>query len=222
MTGLWLSILGLGLVAALSPVTLVVFILVLETTRARTNSVGFLVGWAVSLLVVFGLCYAAGQSSLANSNNDRQAVIGTAEILLGALLALIAYRTWKGRKSGSESTMISKDLEARVARLRPWQSVLFGVLKQPWTWTALAAVAVLHDKRSAFSASLAFLVFAALSTSAVILMFVYFLIRHDEAHEKLEEIRVWLTDVAPRYLIPVLFVVAVILFAVGVVGLLSA
>jgi hypothetical protein len=221
VTGLWLSILGLGLVAALPPATLVVFILVLETTRAKTNSVGFLVGWAISLLVVFGLCYLAGQSSFASSHQDRQAVISTAEILLGALLALIAYRTWKRRRSGSEHTMFSKDLEVRVTRLRPWQFVLFGMLKQPWTWTALAAVTVLHDKRSALNAGLAFVVFAVLSTSAVIGMFVYYLIRHDEAHEGLEELRNWITDVGPKYLLPVLFVVAATLCALGVIGLVT-
>ena len=35
----------LGLMASLSPVTIVVFILLLRTKRARVNAFGFLVGW---------------------------------------------------------------------------------------------------------------------------------------------------------------------------------
>ena len=55
--GLILSILLMGLVASLSPVTIVVFILVLETHRAGANAPAFLIGWATSLTVVFTLGY---------------------------------------------------------------------------------------------------------------------------------------------------------------------
>ena len=42
---LTITILLLGIVASLSPSTLVVFILLLATTRARVNAAAFLVGW---------------------------------------------------------------------------------------------------------------------------------------------------------------------------------
>ena len=58
--GLILPILALAVLASISPVTLVVFILLLATTRARLNAFAFLVGWTVSLTVVFALSYLLG------------------------------------------------------------------------------------------------------------------------------------------------------------------
>ena len=37
------------------------FILVLATTRARVNAISFLVGWGVSLTIVFAVAYAMGE-----------------------------------------------------------------------------------------------------------------------------------------------------------------
>ena len=40
----------LGLLASVSPSTIVVFILLLATARARVNAAAFLIGWSVALL----------------------------------------------------------------------------------------------------------------------------------------------------------------------------
>jgi hypothetical protein len=42
-----ITILLLGLLAGLSPATIIVFILVLATTRAKVNAAAFLIGWSV-------------------------------------------------------------------------------------------------------------------------------------------------------------------------------
>ena len=51
--GLILPIVFLGLMASLSPATIVVFVLVLGTARASVNALGFLIGWGLSLTLVF-------------------------------------------------------------------------------------------------------------------------------------------------------------------------
>ena len=50
----------LGLLASVSPSTIVVFILLLATARARVNAAAFLIGWSVSLIIVFTVSYAVG------------------------------------------------------------------------------------------------------------------------------------------------------------------
>ena len=50
----------LGLLASVSPSTIVVFILLLATARARLNAAAFLIGWSVSLIIVFAATYALG------------------------------------------------------------------------------------------------------------------------------------------------------------------
>ena len=71
----------LALFASISPVTLVVFILLLATTRARIKSSAFLVGWTVSLTVVFSLSYLLGTYRGLNTGGG-----GTALAVLEVLL----------------------------------------------------------------------------------------------------------------------------------------
>ena len=49
----------LGLLASVSPSTIVVFILLLTTARARVNAAAFLIGWSVSLIIVFAVSYGS-------------------------------------------------------------------------------------------------------------------------------------------------------------------
>ena len=80
--GLIFSILVLGLMASLSPATLVVFILVLGTARARVNASAFLIGWAVSLTVVFTAGYLLGSSRSTQQGSGRTGVV-VREALVG-------------------------------------------------------------------------------------------------------------------------------------------
>src|SRR6202044_1634778 len=77
-----LTILLLGLLAGLSPATIVVFILVLATARAKVNAAAFLIGWSVSLVIVFSVSYEIGGTHGAQHGGGRIAVEGF-EILLG-------------------------------------------------------------------------------------------------------------------------------------------
>ena len=91
-----LPVLVLGLMASLSPSTIVVFILLLlGTLKARVNTVAFLVGWGLSLTVLFTVSYALGASQTSPRNNHTAAEV--AELLLGILLVGVAVRQWQGK-----------------------------------------------------------------------------------------------------------------------------
>src|SRR6187401_3109114 len=81
----------LGLMASLSPVTIVVFILLLRTNRARVNAFGFLVGWGVSLAVVIAASYAIG-STRASQRGSGGTAVSVAVLLLGLFLLVLAIR----------------------------------------------------------------------------------------------------------------------------------
>ena len=65
-------VLLLGLMASLSPATIIVFILLLLTNRAQAHAPAFLVGWAQSLTVVFGASYALGSTRSSQHGNGRR------------------------------------------------------------------------------------------------------------------------------------------------------
>ena len=64
----------LGLLASVSPAMIVVFILLLATTRARLNAAAFLIGWSLSLIIVFAVSYAAGGARLIQHGSGSTAV----------------------------------------------------------------------------------------------------------------------------------------------------
>jgi hypothetical protein len=141
--GLIITVLLLGLLASLSPSTIVVFILLLATTRARVNAAAFLVGWAVSLVIVFTASYALGGIRVSQRGGGHLAVDAVG-ILLGVALLVAAVRQWLHRNVPRTGSKLTKRLTGDLKRLNPWQAAIIGVLEQPWTLTAALAV-VLED-----------------------------------------------------------------------------
>ena len=167
-----LPILALGLLASLSPATIIVFILVLATTRARVNAIAFLVGWGVSLTIVFTLAYAIGGTHATRQSGGR-VWVDVAMIVLGVALAVAGVRRWQRRNTPRPPSGASKALAARLSHLRPWEATILGVLKEPWSITAAAAVVVVHYHSPLVVALLAFVLFSVVSTATVGLTFWY-------------------------------------------------
>ncbi len=216
-----ITILLLGLLSSLSPATIVVFLLLLATTRAKVNAAAFLIGWSVSLVVVFGISYAVGGSHTAEQGGGRTAV-EIVEILLGLGLLLVAGRQGRRRNRPRTPSGVSRNLTDRMQKLNPWQAAIVGVLKQPWALTAAAAVVVIRDHVAWEIALLAFLVFMVVSTATVGLTFVYFARRPGEAQEHLEALRDRVVRAGPTIAVLVYLLVGLYLVADGIRGLLTS
>ena len=189
--GLIFSILLLGLMASLSPVTIVVFILVLGTARAGVNAVAFLMGWAVSLTVVFTASYLIGSSRGTQQGGGRTGVL-ILEVLLGGALVAVGVRQWRrrGEFSGSSSGgWESPWLAGRLNDLGPRTAALLGVLKQPWAITTAAAVFLVHHQAQGVVILLAFACFMVASTASVALMYLLYARRPGEATVLLAQLR---------------------------------
>jgi len=94
VNGLFIAIIGIGLLASMSPSRLIVFNLLLATSRAIRNAAAFLSGWLASLIVIFTIVSAAGGSTSKPHTTAHTASV-FAEILLGVLFAAV------GRVDGS-------------------------------------------------------------------------------------------------------------------------
>jgi threonine/homoserine/homoserine lactone efflux protein len=221
MTRLLLAIAGLGLLASVSPSTLIAFVAVLASRKAKSNGVGFLVGWNVSLVVVFTLCYGAGKTTLSTLNTDGHAATCIVEVVLGAVFVGLAARAWWRRDHQEKVWQASKRLSADLASLRPWQAAILGVLEQPWTLTALAAVVVVSHRAGPLAVVLAFVLFSTLSTSGVIIIFVYSRVRTDVAETRLDDIKGRLVHIGPIATAVLSALVGAALIAVGAYGLVT-
>ena len=115
----------------------------------------------------------------------------------------------------------AKKLSADLAHLRPWQAAVLGVIEQPWTLTALAAVVVVSHKSGPLAVALAFVLFSALSTAGVITMFVYSTVRSDVAENRLDDVKGRLVQIGPIAAAVLSALVGATLIAVGVFGLVT-
>jgi threonine/homoserine/homoserine lactone efflux protein len=221
MTRLLLAIVGLGLLASVSPSTLIAFVALLASGKPKSNGVGFLVGWNVSLIVVFTLCYGAGKTTISTLHTDGHAATCIIEVVLGVVFIGLAARAWWRRKHQEKLWQASKKLSADLASLRPWQAAVLGVLEQPWTLTALAAVVVVSHRAGPLAVLLAFVLFSVLSTAFVITMFVYSTVRADVAEDRLDDIKRRLVQVGPVAGAVLSALVGGTLIAVGVFGLVT-
>jgi hypothetical protein len=189
--GLILPLLFLGLMASLSPATIVVFVLVLGTARARVNAAGFLFGWGVSLTIVFAGSYALAASGAGRSSGGRTSV-AVLEVLLGVALLVVSVRYWR-RRTTTEPTGTSswgtERLVGRMENLTPVGAAVVGVLKQPWAITTAAALVVAHNQTTGLLAAIAFVLFTVASTATVGLMFVYYARYPGEAQARLAALR---------------------------------
>lgn len=190
--GLILPLVLLGLVASLSPATIVVFVLVLGTARARVNAVGFLFGWGLSLTLVFVGSYAMAASSASQSDGGHTAV-AVLQILIGAAMLVVAARVWRRGEPKPRSTVTSRwssdRLLSRMHGLTPVGAAVVGVLKQPWAITIAAALVVVQHHTTGLLLAIAFALFTVASTATVGLMYLYFARNPGEAQAQLAALR---------------------------------
>jgi hypothetical protein len=208
-------VLLLGLLASLSPSTLVVFLLLLETTRARVNAGTFLVGWVVSLTVVFVASYELGAFDPLH-RGTAGTVVDAVEVALGLVLVAVAVRQWRRRHRPHHGG--SKRWEGRLEGLDPWEAAVLGVLEQPWTLTAAAAVVVVQHQAALLVAAVAFVVFAVVSTAGVGSIYAYYALRPGEARTRLAELRARVVRAGPALVAGVTALVGVLLVADGLSG----
>ena len=210
----------LGLLASVSPSTIVVFILLLATTRPTVNAAAFLIGWSVSMIIVFAVSYAAGGARLLQHGSGSTAV-EVIEILLGAALAVAAARQWRHRDRPRTSSRVTKKFTARLKQLNPWEAATVGILEQPWTLTAAAAVVLARHHSAFLIVVFAFVAFALLSTATVGLIFLYYARRPGQAEARLSDLRDRLVRAGPAIFAIVSAVVGVYLIADGVTGIVG-
>jgi Sap, sulfolipid-1-addressing protein len=208
----------LGLLASVSPSTIVVFILLLATARARVNAAAFLIGWSVSLIIVFAVSYGIG-GVRATQHGSGRTVVDVIEIMLGAALAFAAARQWRRRHRPRTSSRMAKKFNARLQQLNPWEAATVGVLEQPWTLTAAAAVVLVRHHSAFLVVVFAFLAFALLSTATIGLIFLYFARRPGQAEAHLADLRDRLVRAGPAIFAVVSAAVGVFLIVDGVIGI---
>jgi threonine/homoserine/homoserine lactone efflux protein len=121
------QVLSLGVGVALSPVPIIAVVLMLGTPRARANGPAFVLGWVAGLAVVGTVVLLASSGADASDEGDPADWVGALKLVLGALLLLVAARTWRGRPRPGAEAELPKWMRTIDTFGAP-KSVAFGAL----------------------------------------------------------------------------------------------
>src|SRR5690606_38175547 len=100
------EILTPALGVAISPIPIIAAILMLLSSRARVTGTGFLLGWVLGIVVAVTVFTLLSAVLPGEDPGGSQPIKGVIQLVLGALLLLLAVRQWRGRpRPGAEPAM---------------------------------------------------------------------------------------------------------------------
>lgn len=104
--------LPLALGIAISPIPIIAAILMLLSPKARVTSVGFLLGWVVGIVVAVTVFTLLAATIPPAESDASQPIKGVIQLVLGALLLLIAFAQWRKRPQGGAEPEMPKWMRA--------------------------------------------------------------------------------------------------------------
>jgi hypothetical protein len=174
------------------------------------------------LIVVFALAYIAGGARSLRQGGGGHTAVEVIEILLGLGLVGVGVRQWRRRKQPRPPTKgFVTSVTGHLKELNPIEATFVGVVEQPWTLTAAAAVILVRHHTALIVTVAAFLLFTLASTATIGLTYLYYARRPCEAEAHLSDLRARLVAAGPALLAVVSVVVGVFMVFDGVTGLLS-
>ncbi|WP_062465549.1 GAP family protein [Demequina maris] len=191
------EVLPLALGVAISPIPIIAAILMLLSPRARVTGVGFLLGWVLGILVASSI-FTLLSASLTGGDGGPQPVVGVIQLVLGALLLLMAVRSWRGRPRDGEEPAMPAWMGA-IDKMSLPMALGFGFLMSAVNpknllLAASAGLAIGSATSDAGSAAIAIAVFTVLAASTVAVPVIGYLVAADRLRGPLDSLRGWLAS----------------------------
>ena len=185
------EVLPYALGIAISPVPIIAVILLLMSSRARSTSVGFLLGWLVGIVVAI-VVFTALSSIIPQADPDASNPIGgVIKLILGAALLFLAVRQWMGRPKEGEEAKLPKWMSAidslTVGRAFVLGFVLAAVNPKNLIMAIAAGYAIGAAGLTIGSIVIVILIFVVLAASTVLIPVLGFLIAGERAKGPLVE-----------------------------------
>jgi hypothetical protein len=217
---LFVELLPLGIVCALSPWAIVAVILMLASDRP-SNSVAWLVGWTLSTVAIGVLIVIFFGGYDFSRNSTPTTVACVVQVLLGVLLLLAAARFWARRPARTGELPKEPGWMTRIGNMSPVWAFLIGAF---WINTTLVIAASVDTVRADLLNGEAMIVFAAFTLVTVsvqggLVLYAYVLPKH--AAIGLERIRDWIARSQEAALSVVALVLAVWFAGQGIRGLVG-
>jgi hypothetical protein len=215
---LFLQLLPLAIVCALSPWAIVAVILMLASDRP-SNSVAWVVGWTLSTFAI-GLLFVLFLGGYDfSSNSTPTTAVCVVQVLLGVLLLSAAGWFWVRKRARTGELPKQPGWMTRIGEMSPVWAFLIGAF---WINTTVVIAAAVDTLRADMSNGSSIAVFAAftlitLSVQGALILYAYLL--PTRAASGLSRIREWITRNQQTALAVVALVLGIWFAAQGISGL---
>lgn len=213
------ELLPLAVGVAISPIPIIAGILMLLSPRARSTGVGFLLGWLAGIVVVATVFTLLSSVLPEESEDSSKPILGVVQLLLGALLVLLAVKQWRGRpRSGTEAAMpkwMQQIDEMSFVSAFGLGLLLSGANPKNLLLGASAGLSLGGADLSGGETALSIVVFTVLAGSTVLVPVVSFLLASDKLRQPLNRLRDWLQAENAVIMTVLLLVLGVVVIGKG-------
>lgn len=214
------DILTPALGVAISPIPIIAAILMLLSPKARVTGTGFLLGWVLGIVVAVTVFTLLSSILPAEDADASQPIKGVVQLILGALLLLLAAQQWRGRpRTGAEPAM-PKWMQAIDSITFPKALglgfLLSAVNPKNLLLAASAGVTIGASGLGGGEVAVAIAVFTLIAASTVLVPVVGYLVAADRLRGPLDALRGWLAKENAVIMAVLLLVIGVAVIGKGI------
>lgn len=220
MAGNWLSVLTklipLGLVIALSPITVIPAVLVLHAPRPRPAGLAFLGGWLAGL-VALTAAFVGASDLLGGLNHAPPTWASWARVVLGSMMVAFGVFRWLTRHRRGETPGWMRSF----SKLTPLRAALTGVVLVPirpevLILCAAAGLAIGTGGLGAAAGWICGAVFVVVSSLTVAVPILGFVAAGDRLDDALERLKAWMERNHAAMLAVILVLIGLIVIYNGI------
>jgi hypothetical protein len=217
------ELLPLAVAIAISVTTIITMVLMLLSPKAKSRTVGLLVGCVVGVggaVALFALLPGLLATQDHGGSSRAAAVI---KMVVGVLLVVLALKQWRGRPARGDRAELPKWM-AGVDSMMPGKALVLGLLLSAVVPKNLllalsAGVIVGAAGLSVGQASVVIAVFTAIATSTVAVPLVANVVAPARMRGPFEGLREWLVENNVTIMVLVLLVIGVVMIGNGIASL---
>ena len=190
------DILPLALAVAISPIPIIATILMLMSPKPRPLGLSFLGGWVVGIGVAVVAFTLLGGILPGPETGGSRPVVGTIQLIVGALLLLMAVKQWRGRPGPGEDAELPKWMAA-IDTMKPGAALglallLSAVNPKNLLLPVAAGASIGRAQLGTGPAAIVIAVFVVIAAVTVAAPVVLYLVAPGKAADVLDEVRAWL------------------------------
>ena len=209
------ELLPLAVAIAISMTTIITTVLMLLSPKAKSRTVGLMVGCVVGVGGAVALFMLLADLLPSQDSGGSSLVVSAIKIVVGVLLVVLALRQWRGRPAGGDQAELPNWM-AGVDSMTPGKALVLGLLLSAVVpknlLLALSAGLIVGEAGfSGGQAAVVIVLFTAIATSTVAVPVVAHLVASARLRGPFERLRVWLVENDVTIMVVALLVIGVVM-----------